>query len=902
MTLGPGARLGIYDIAAKLGEGGMGAVYRARDTRLKRDVALKILPDTFAGDPDRLARFEREAQVLASLNHPHIAQIYGLEESAGLHALVMELVDGEDLSAVIARGPITVADALGIARQMADALQAAHQAGIVHRDLKPANIKVTAAGTVKVLDFGLAKALTGGTEVAADRGAHATETPTLTSPAMTAMGMILGTAAYMAPEQAKGRAVDKRADIWAFGVVLVEMLTGRPVFAGDSVAETIGFVATREPDWARLPPDVPAVVIAFLRRCLAKSPRDRVQDIGDVRLALEGGFDVPAGSVERGATGPWSRSRLLHTFASALVLIAVAAVAAWQLKPSPAVSVPPMRQFVIIPAPEPLSIANINRDIAITPDGTQLVYLAGRASERTLYVRSLNALTPLALRRGDRFFDPFTSPDGKWVAFNDESDFTLRKVPISGGPPVQIATVGREIAGASWGPDGTIVFAFSGLGSGLMRLPDGATSATVLTTPDKAEGQVGHYWPEFLPGGRALIYTARAGERGGQYQVWALDLQSGASHRLVETGTGARYSASGHLIYGADNALWAIRFDAATVQTRGDPVRIVDGVDAKDSGAVDVAVSTDGSLAYVTSAGTSAPRRLVWIDRASGVREPVTTLPPRRYTTARISPDGSRVALDIRDEGGDLWIWNLATNVHTKITYDPASDANPSWTPDSARLVFQSQRFGPANIFAVAADGTGAVDRLTESPNTQYPSSIGRDGSVLFWEVGPRVPWDVMLLPPAGAGRTPVPLLRSAAVERNPELSPDGKWLAYVSSENQAGQQEVYVRPFPNVGAGRVQVSAGGGLYPMWLAQTGSALFYVRPDGRLFAVPMRDGAPAGPAKLTVDGGFHTAPNPRTFDISPDGRRLLMIEDVPGTGWAAPAGIVIVLNWIGDKVR
>jgi Tol biopolymer transport system component len=307
-------------------------------------------------------------------------------------------------------------------------------------------------------------------------------------------------------------------------------------------------------------------------------------------------------------------------------------------------------------------------------------------------------------------------------------------------------------------------------------------------------------------------------------------------------------------------------------------------------------------LAYVTSAGTSAPRRLVWIDRASGVREPVTTLPPRRYTTARISPDGLRVALDIRDEGGDLWIWNLATNVHTKITYDPASDATPSWTPDGARLVFQSQRFGPANIFSVAADGTGAVERLTESPNTQYPTSVGRDGSVLYWEVGPRVSWDVMLLPPAGPGRTPVPLLRSAAVERNPELSPDGKWLAYVSSENQAGQQEVYVRPFPHVGAGRVQVSAGGGLYPMWLPQTGSELFYVHPDGRLFAVPMRDGAPAGPAKLTVDGGFYTAPNPRTFDISPDGRRLLMIEDVAGAGWAAPAGIVIVLNWIGDTVR
>jgi Tol biopolymer transport system component len=626
-----------------------------------------------------------------------------------------------------------------------------------------------------------------------------------------------------------------------------------------------------------------------------------VQAIGDVRLALEGAFDAPASSAEGGAVprAPRPSWRLWHGALAAMLVVA-GALAAWVLKPDPAGGPQPMRQFVLTPAPGPLAIANTNRDIQITPDGTRVIFFAGQGAERALYVWPLDALAPTVVRRGERLFDPFVSPDSKWVAFNDETDFALRKVPLTGGPPVTLASIGREIAGATWGPDGSIVFAFSGLASGLMRLPEGGGSPVALTTLDKARGEVGHYWPEFLSGGNGLIFTVRVGSRGAQSEIWAMDLRNGKAKRLVETGTGARYSGTGHLVYGADNALWAVAFDPATMEIRGEAVQVRDAVPAKSSGAVSFSVSADGSLAYVSAASAVALRRLVWIDRATGARE-VASLPPRPYTTARISPDGSRVALDIRDEGGDIWIWDLARNIATKITYDPSSDATPAWTADGQRIVFQSQRGGVPNIFAQSADGTGAVERLTETANTQYPSAVLRDGSVLYWELGARSPLDVYMLPPAARTRVAVPLLQTAALERNPEPSPDGKWLAYGSNENQAVQQEIWVRPFPHVAAGRVQISSGGGLYPMWHPRTGAELFYMRPDGALVVVPMRDGAPAGTPRVVVDAGFYTAPNPRTFDLSPDGKRFLMIENLTADGDAAPSGIVVVLNW-ADELR
>jgi Tol biopolymer transport system component len=580
-------------------------------------------------------------------------------------------------------------------------------------------------------------------------------------------------------------------------------------------------------------------------------------------------------------------------------LVIAGGIGAWMLKPAPAAEPRRTRQFVRSPSPGVLAVANTNRDIQITPDGTRLVYFGGQNADRALFVWPLDALSPTELRKGERFFDPFISPDSRWVGFIDETDFVMRKVPIVGGPPVTIATVGREIAGATWGPDDAIVFAYSGLGSGLMRLPAGGDSPVALTAPAKDRGEVGHYWPEFLPGGRTVIYTARVGPRGAQSQIWALDLATNTPKKLIETGTGARYSETGHLLYGADNALWAVPFDAVAVEIRGDAVQVRDGVPAKSSGAVSFSVSSDGSLVYA-SAPTAVPRRrLVWIDRATGARE-IANLPPRPYTTARVAPDGTRVALDIRDDGGDVWIWELARNVLTKITYDPSSDANPAWTADSSRIIFQSQRHGVPNIFAQAADGTGPVERLTETGNTQYPSAVLGDGSVIYWELGASRPLDIFVLPP-GPKRVPFVVLQSANLERNPEPSPDGKWLAYGSNENQSPQQEIYVRPFPNVAAGRVQISSGGGLYPMWLPRTGAELFYLRPDGKLVSVPMRDGAPSGPTRVVLSGGFYTAPNPRTFDISPDGKRFLVIENLAESE-PGQSGIVVVLNWIDGLGR
>jgi len=498
---------------------------------------------------------------------------------------------------------------------------------------------------VKVLDFGLAKALA---PDGAGATADALNSPTLTSPAMTAMGMILGTAAYMSPEQAKGRVVDKRADIWAFGCLMYELLTGKRAFPGDDTTDTLAAVVRDEPNWGALPAALPSAIAVFLRRCLSKSAKDRVQDIGDMRLALEGAFDGPAPARQ-------NRPRSAWVAVLALVLILASGAAAWLLKPAAIERAGPLRQFTLAPS-ESLAIANSNRDVAITPDGSRLVYLAGQGAERTLYVRPLDALSPMALRKGERFFEPFVSPDNKWVAFNDESDFTLRKVPLAGGPPVTIASVGREISGATWGADGSIVFAFNGFASGLMRLPEGASSADVLTTPDKARGEVAHVWPEFLPGGQALIYTARAGVRGEQSQIWALDLRTRASTKLLGTGTGAKYSATGHLLYGVENALWAVPFNAVTLEVHGEAVQLRPAVLTKSTGAVDFAVSAEGSLVYVTGSSSNTRRRLVWIDRATGGRQPVD-LPERAYTMLRISPDGSRVALDVRDEESDIWIW-----------------------------------------------------------------------------------------------------------------------------------------------------------------------------------------------------------------------------------------------------
>jgi serine/threonine-protein kinase len=549
-------------------------------------------------------------------------------------------------------------EALSIAKQIAEALEAAHEHSIIHRDLKPANIKLRPDGTVKVLDFGLAKIMedvgrvlpSGPAGVAGskeqDPAYVLSQSPTITSPAATRMGVILGTAAYMSPEQARGKAVDKRTDIWAFGSVLYEMLTGKRAFPGEDVTDTLAAIVRGEPDWEALPANVPPTLRVYLRRCLQKNPRDRVHDIADMRLAFEGAFDLPAApaDVRSVADAKKSWQSLAVPVTAALILIFLSGVTTWVLKPTPAERPGPIRRFAVTAAPAALAIANTNRDLAITPDGTRIVYFAGNGSSRQLYVRSLDALDGTAIREAEFFFEPFVSPDGKWIGFNDEADYTLRKISVAGGPAVSIAPVGREILGATWGPDDSIVFATTEGGTGLWRVAAGGGKPVALTKPDKERGEISHAWPEFLPGGKALLYTIRSSDAS---QVAALNLETGEQKVLLPVGTSPRFSPTGHLVYGVETTLRAVRFDPTRLEVLSDPIPVLESVAAKPSGGVDFSVAGDGTLVYVGGSNL-IQRRLVWVDRR-GSAQPLKA-PLRRYQTLQISPDGARVALDVRDE------------------------------------------------------------------------------------------------------------------------------------------------------------------------------------------------------------------------------------------------------------
>ena len=883
MPIATGTRIGPYEITGVLGAGGMGEVYRARDTKLQRDVAVKVLPEHLGADPERLARFEREAQLLAALVHPHIATIHGVEESNGSSFLILELLEGESLAQRLKAGALSVDDALAIARQIADAVHAAHRKGIIHRDLKPANVMVSPEGRVKVLDFGLAKSL--------EAGPYDTDSsPTFTSPAMTHAGVILGTAPYMAPEQAKGGVTDRRTDVWAFGCVVYEMLTGKRPFIGDDVTEIVAAVVRGEPDWSALPSSLPPVAGVYLRRCLQKNPNDRVQDIGDLKLALEGAFDVP---VAAGREPGLTRKHFALAAAGALTLAAVAAAAAWILKPPADLTSEPLRRFAVIASPGPLTIANTNTDVAITPDGTRIIFMAGQGTNRTIYSRPLDSLTATPLRQVVRAFEPFVSPDSKWVAYNDESDYTLRKIPLDGGPPLVIARIRHEIFGASWGDDGSIVYADS---LGLWRIPAGHAEPVELSKPDSSKGEVSHAWPQFLPGSTAIVYTVRHGARAEDATVAALDLKSRTSKLLLRGGTSPRYSSTGHLVYGVENTLRAVRFDADRLEVSGDPVPVVDGVITKASGCADFGLSRDGTLVFVSGAGGGTQKRLAWVDR-DGARRPLKA-PPRAYNVARISPDATQIAVETRDLESDIWIWDIAREQLRQLTTGPAFEGLPVWTGDSRRLLFASTRNGVLQVFRQAADGSGEPELLTPPGPAVLPMSITPDGkTALARQEGGGGGEDIMLLPLATGGKL-VPLLATRFAESNADVSPDGRWIAYQSNES-GGAVEVFVRPFPNVQDGRWQISSGGGFHPAW-ATGGAELFFVAADGRLLRVPVttRGGFAAGPSSVAVPPPFYASNIPRSYDVTRDGKRLLIIEDLLDNR-SSPDGINVVLNWAAE---
>ncbi len=882
----------------------MGEVYRARDTRLNRDVAIKVLPDLFAADPERRARFEREAKVLASLNHPHIAAIYGVEDApvdarSHMYALVMELVEGETLAERLQRGSIPIEESLRIAVQIAEALEAAHEKGVVHRDLKPANVKIAPDEKVKVLDFGLAKAMEG--EPAA---ANVSVSPTLSLMA-TQAGMILGTAAYMSPEQAKGLPADQRSDVFSFGCVLYEMLTGRQAFQGDTAPDILASVLVREPDLTALPPNLNPRVPDLLRRCLDKNPKKRWQAVGDLRAEIETIATAPhaAATTTAVVTRPEPRWRRL-TFVGVPALVAGAAIAgtvAWFATRPVAARV--TRTAIANAGTAALTISNVDRDLAITPDGTRVVYVGNGGTQ--LLVRALDALEPVAIASGQPR-GPFVSPDGQWVGFMDGGGAALRKVAITGGPPITLLGSDALLRGATWSPDDTVIFATSNPATGLQRVSAAGGTPEVLTRPDRAQGEADHFWPEILPGGRAVLFTITS-QTGGldSAQVAVRDLRTGAQKVLVRGGSHGHYVASGHLVYVAAGALRAIPFDPNRLETHGTAVPVLPRLAVTGTGAGDFAMAADGTLVYVDVPGNvgalgANARTLVWVDR-TGKEEPVAA-PPRAYEQPRLSPDGTRLALSSFDEENDIWIWDLRRATLTRLTLDPGQDQFPLWTPDGRRIVFSANHDGQPNLWWQAADGTGAAERLTTSSNAQFLNGITPDGTaVVFNQPTPTMGRDLLQLALDGTRRV-TPLLQTKFDERNGIVSPDGRWLAYES--NSSGRFEIYVRPFPNVGGGQWEVSTAGGRQPLW-ARSGKELLYFGSDGALLRVPVEaSGATwnAGTPMKLLEGRYYTGTGSgRAYDVSPDGLRFLMIK-APGGDSTASSPSVIVVQHFDEELK
>ncbi len=877
-----GRTLGHYEILEPLGAGGMGEVYKALDTKLGREVAIKVLPEAFSENEERLARFEREARLLASLNHPNMATLFDFQESEGVHFLVLELVPGQTLSERIEPGGAPDDEILPIFRQIAEALEAAHDSDVIHRDLKPANVKITPDGMVKVLDFGLAKALTR-EEVAQDLS----QSPTLTQGAVGG-GVLLGTAPYMSPEQARGKPVDKRADIWAFGCCLFEALTGTSPFLGETVSDTISTVLGGEPDWEALPSDVSPAIRTLLRRCLDKDAKRRLRDIGEARIAIDGapmvGVDYLEG-VPPPAKASWKRTLVLSMGAAALAGTVVA-VSVWlAMRPI----APRVTRLSIIPSVNaPLS----STALAISPDGSRIVYVAAGSSQ--LSVRAIDELEPNDLANLGSPRQPFISPDGQWIGFFDSVN-ALKKVAMTGGAAISVCSMGGAAPmGGSWSPDGWIIYGTDDPATGLWRVPDSGGEPELLTTPDRDLGD--HWWPQVLPGGREVLLTLR-GRRVSEPQVAVLDLESGEIKTLLP-GSHARYVPTGHLVYGISETLRAVEFDLDRLEAIGASVPVQERVATTRTGAMAFAVADDGTLVYVPGEMQGSSRRLVWVDRQGN--EELLATPPGGYYIPRLSPDGTKVAIDNRESGADIWIWDFARQAMTRFTF--TGGPYPVWTPDGERIVFSSFDSGVGNLAWRIADSSAPLELLTEGSNSRYASSFTPDGAYLvFREEGRPTGLDIMILEMEGDRQAEL-LLGTQFNELNAEISPDGRWLAYKSNESR--RDEVYVRPFPNVNDGLWQITTDGGMHPAW-ARSGRELFYRAPDGALMGVPveLQPSFSAGTPTKILDGSDLLGGPGRAYDVSPDGERFLMITGGEGSADAASLpSLVVVQNWFEDLKR
>jgi serine/threonine-protein kinase len=890
MGLTSGTRLGSYEVRSLIGAGGMGEVYEAHDSKLGRDVAIKVLPEQFARDPERLARFQREAKLLASLNHPNIATIHGLEQSGDTHYLVMELVPGETLAQRIKRdGSVPVEEALTIAKQITEALEAAHEKPIIHRDLKPANVKVTPEGRVKVLDFGLAKAFSNDT--ASDDPSNS---PTL-SVLPTQQGIIMGTAAYMSPEQARGKAVTKATDIFAFGAVLYELLTGKQAFQGEDIGDILATVVKTEPEWSRLPEATPLAIRTLLRRCLKKERRQRLGDAGAVRIEIE---DVLAGGAATEPTAARASIRRLAFPGWAIAAVALVsgamlalgvAIGAWLRRPAAvqeqarvarlAMSVPPgteLGEFAML---------------AISADGTQLAYTATRAGIQQIYVRPLDSAEskPLPGTEGGTY--PFFSPDGQWLGFL--AGGKLKKISASGGVSITLADAGAQ--SASWGPENTIVFR-DPAGRGLMEISAAGGTPRHIPAPDPEDQQLTTQFPEFLPSGKAVLFTSSAAgtATADEKSIGILTLETGERKILIQGGSYGRYLSTGHLVFLRSGTLLAAPFDLDRLELTGPPVPVIEGVRESVTGVGAFSCSRSGTCAYAAGGMVGARRVVALVDRSGAAQS--LPLPPRSYSHPRFSPAGDKMSFWIEQAACDVMVYDLARNALARVT-DNGDNHFPIWSPDGKRITYiSSKRPNPGyEIYWKPADGSGTEEMLTAERLSLVaisPIAWAPIGQVLaFTHRG-----DILLLPLDG-DRKPRAFLQSRFNESMPAFSPDGRWLAYVSDES--GRAEVYVQPFPGPG-GKYPISTAGGTEPVW-ARSGGELFFRNGDQMLaVTINAQPGFSASPPKILFAGPFSRTTGRVTYDVSPDGQRFVMFQS--GDEEQTSSQINVVMNWFEELKR
>jgi serine/threonine protein kinase len=919
MAVQPGSRVGGYEITALLGRGGMGEVYRARDTKLGREVAIKILPAVWVTDPDRRARLDREARVLASLNHPHIGAIYGTEESSDFSALVLELVEGETLAERLSRlepprssaprsGPgsapgqkagLPLQEALEIARQIADALDTAHERGVIHRDLKPANIKINPSGVVKVLDFGLATYQPGATafgDAAPESASDAAQA--LTMAGNTLPGTILGTARYMSPEQARGRSVDKRTDIWAFGCVLYEMLSGRPPFGGETTSDAIAGILERAPEWMTLPSSLPAGVRGLLERCLAKDPKQRLRDIGEARFEIEKALALPSAppvTTHVPAAGR-TTARWVAVVAGTAVLSGTA-VRMLTPRSSPAQSAlwSVSRLAVSPPAGVPLGVDTAR--VAVSPDGRSVAYVAGRGRRQQIYLRDLDQFDSIPIPGTEGASNPFFSPDSQWLGFSAPGG--LKKVLRSGGTPLTITEAAAIVTWASeprWEADDTILFTPT-LGAGIWRVSAAGGTPSAVTT--LADAELSHRWPQILPGGKTLLFSAFTGSDDAQ--IYAQSLETGQRRPLVK-GSGASYLPTGHLVYVQAGTLMAVPFDSARLEATGPAVAVLSGVmemtrlrnGTLANQAPQVGFSAAGTMAYVP-AGKPRQTALTWVGRAGG--EMPTGASGGTYYQPRISPDGGRVAVTVRGEDrDDVWLYDLTRETWSRFT-SQGSNAFPVWAQDGRRLIYVSDKAGLDNMYWKPLDGRGPEERLVASERPNYPFSWSRDGALLFVSVSLRAAQDLWVLR-TGGERKAAAFLETPFVEGAPALSPDGRCVAYVSGES--GRNEIQVRQFPDSGE-KLTISTEGGNEPVW-SRNGRELFY-RSGDAMMAVEVATNpvlSASKPRRLFERPYELSSALWPDYDVSPDGQRFLMVKMVDES--EVPAQINVVLNWFDELKR